>query len=251
MAAPSAALGAGGKSGPGAKPGKGAKQGKGGKRGGGGNSKARAAEEDRLGADQRREGGPSGSSRRPRSSGPENFIPNHTVPTPEQLRYFHSHSDMPYQSDVDGQYTGSTDDIIEWAANKWGLPEDVLRAVAVHETWWKMSFLGDDGDSFGIFQVRQPYHCCFPFTHDSTAFNADYYGGIIRAYYDGKMDWLNNPNVRPDNGKTYRAGNLWESIGAWVSGRWHTTQTAEYIANVKARLRERTWETDPWFPTQP
>ncbi|MFN8151185.1 MAG: hypothetical protein U0R24_08680 [Solirubrobacterales bacterium] len=192
--------------------------------------------------------------RTPETLRPENAVPNATVPTDEQLAYFHANSDMPYQRWVDGQYSpasGSTDDIIEWAANKWGLPEDVLRAVAVHESWWEMSTLGDNGDSFGIFQVRRPYHCCLPFTRDSTAFNADYYGGIMRAYYDGKMTWLNNPDVRPENGRTYRAGDLWGSIGAWVSGRWYTAQNAEYVDWVKFRLQERTWETDPWFPTNP
>ncbi len=182
---------------------------------------------------------------------PDNAVPNATVPTADELSYFHANSDMPYQRFVDGQYTGSTDDIIEWAANKWGLPEEVLRSVAVHESWWEMDTLGDNGDSFGIFQVRRPYHCCLPFMRDSTAFNADYYGGIMRAYYDGKMDWLNNPDVRPDNGRTYKAGDLWGSVGAWVSGRWYTEQNAEYIAAVKGHLKARTWATDPWFPTNP
>ncbi len=248
LALPNAATAGGGKGGHGAKGGSGAKHGNGGK--GGARGKARLQAKIGWGpiSDAKAAKRVERTGWEPR---PGNYVPNHTVATREQLRYFHANSDMPYQRWVDGQYTGTTDDIIEWAANKWGLPEDVLRAVAVHETWWEMGFLGDDGDSFGIFQVRQPYHCCFPFTHDSTAFNADYYGGIIRAYYDGEMDWLNNPNVRPDNGKTYRAGNLWESVGAWVGGRWHTPQTAEYIANVKRHLRERTWATHPWFPTHP
>jgi len=176
-----------------------------------------------------------------------NAVPNATVPTAAELTLFHATSDMPYQAYVDGQYTGGTDDIIEWAANKWGLPEEALRAVAVHESWWEMSTLGDAGDSFGIFQVRRPYHCCFPFTRDSTAFNADYYGGIMRAYYDGQMGWLNNPDVRPDNGRRYKAGDFWGSVGAWVSGRWHTQQNAEYVAFVKGHLRDRTWATHPYF----
>lgn len=181
---------------------------------------------------------------------PSNALPNATVATPAELRYFHANSDMPYQRYVDGQFTGGTDDIIEWAANKWGLPEDALRAVAVHESWWQMSTLGDAGDSFGIFQVRRPYHCCLPFTRDSTAFNADYYGGIMRAYYDGKMGWLNNPDVRPDNGRRYRPGDFWGSVGAWVSGRWYTDQTREYVNFVKGHLRERTWVTHPYFDEQ-
>lgn len=61
------------------------------------------------------------------------------------------------------------------------------------------------------------------------------------------MTWLNNPDVRPDNGRPYRPGDLWGSIGAWVSGRWHTAQNADYVADVRRHLRERTWRTDPWF----
>ena len=126
---------------------------------------------------------------------PGNDAANHRVPTKAEIEYFRANSDMPYARYVTGHYKGTTDDIIEWAAYKWGLPEDVLRAVAVTESWWHMDMLGDAGDSFGIFQVRRPYHCCLPFMRDSTAFNADYYGGIIRAYFDGKQDWLNNPDV--------------------------------------------------------
>ena len=57
-----------------------------------------------------------------------------------------------------------------------------------------MSTLGDNGDSFGLFQVRRPFHCTEPGCQqfrDDAAFNADYYGGILRAYYDGKQSWLN------------------------------------------------------------
>lgn len=51
-----------------------------------------------------------------------------------------------------------------------------MRAVAVIESWWRMSTVGDDGDSFGLYQLRRPYHCCPAYAKRSTAFNADYYG---------------------------------------------------------------------------
>ena len=69
----------------------------------------------------------------------------------------------------------------------------------------------------------------------STAFNADYYGAIIRAYYDGKMPWLNDV----EHGETYKAGDLYGSLGAWFAGRWHTQGANDYIARVK-----ETWPTD-------
>jgi hypothetical protein len=37
---------------------------------------------------------------------------------------------------VDGQFAGTTDEIFQWVACKWGLPDDLLRAVAVRETGW-------------------------------------------------------------------------------------------------------------------
>ena len=94
-----------------------------------------------------------------------------------------------------------------------------LPSVAVHGSWWEMDTVGDNDDSFGLFQMRRPHHCCLPFMRDSAAFNADPYGGIMRAYYDGRMKWLNSPDLRPDNGRVHRAGDLWGSIGAWASGR--------------------------------
>jgi hypothetical protein len=146
---------------------------------------------------------------------------------------------MPYAAFVNGRYRGTTDQIIQWAAYKWGLDEDTLRAVAVIESWWRQSAVGDNGDSFGLFQVRRPFHCFGQCTiaRRSTAFNADYYGGIIRAYYDGRMPWLNTV----ERGRDYAPGDIWGSVGAWFAGRWWTPDAAGYIARVQQTLAERTW----------
>jgi hypothetical protein len=37
---------------------------------------------------------------------------------------------------IDGQFTGTTDEIFQWAACKWGLSDDMLRAIAVRESTW-------------------------------------------------------------------------------------------------------------------
>ena len=37
---------------------------------------------------------------------------------------------------VDGQFTGTTDQIFQWAACKWGLSDNMLRAIAVRESTW-------------------------------------------------------------------------------------------------------------------
>lgn len=178
---------------------------------------------------------------------PENAGENATAPSKSEVAEFRAQSDMPYAAQVDGRFRGTTDEIIQWAAIKWGLNRDLLRAVAVVESWWDMDTVGDSGDSFGLFQVRRPYHCCLPYMRDSTAFNADYYGGIIRAYYDGRMSWLNNPNVAAENASPYRAGDLWGSVGAWVTGRWHVPANDNYVAEVKRRMADRTWRSDPNF----
>jgi hypothetical protein len=37
---------------------------------------------------------------------------------------------------VDGQFSGTTDEIFQWAACKWGLPDNLLRGIAVRESTW-------------------------------------------------------------------------------------------------------------------
>jgi hypothetical protein len=179
------------------------------------------------------------SSWEPRS---ENGAANHHQLSAAELAYFRGHSDMPYKDQVTGRFRGTTDEIIQWAAYKHGLPVDLMRAVAVVESWWKMSTVGDNGDSFGLFQIRRPYHCCPFLARGSTAFNADYYGAIVRSYYDGRQTWLNSV----EGGSGYRAGDLWGSVGAWASGRWHDPFAERYVADVKRQLARRTW-TSPRF----
>jgi hypothetical protein len=175
---------------------------------------------------------------------PANRASTHRMPTRAQVRAFRAQSEMPYARYVTGHFTGTTDEVIQWAAIKWGFNPDLLRAVGTVESWWRMSLVGDNGDSFGLFQVRRPYHCkepvCAQFRRDA-AFNADYYGGILRAYYDGKQDWLND--VRDENGKPYRRGDIWGSVGAWYSGRWWNDAARGYIRKVKDALASRTWRT--------
>jgi hypothetical protein len=165
------------------------------------------------------------------------------VPSRAQLRLFRAQSTMPYARWVTGHFTGTTDEIIQWAAIKWGIAADLLRGVAATESWWKMSTNGDNGDSFGLFQVRRPYHCqgavCGWFRRDA-ALNADYYAAILRSYYDGVEAWLNTVS---GNGARYRPRDIWGSVGAWCSGRWRDAVALQYIATVRANLRQRVWRT--------
>jgi hypothetical protein len=172
---------------------------------------------------------------------PDNAADNARVPSSSQLAYFRAHDDsMPaaYLEKIDGNYTGSTDQIIQWAAIKWGLDPELLRAVASVESWWHMYTVGDEGNAFGLFQIDARYHCCQDLAEDDSAFNADYYGAIIRSYYDGTQTWLNTVS---GNGKRYRAGDLWDSVGYWASGRWDVATGWEYVDKVKADLGAQVW----------
>jgi hypothetical protein len=169
---------------------------------------------------------------------PQNRDENHRRPSADTLRRFRHASELPraYKRRVSGDYTGTTDEIIQWGARKWGFAPDVLRAVAVVESWWRMSAIGDGGESYGLMQVKRGPHCCFPATRRSTPFNVDYYGAWLRAAYDGRFRWLNNVA----RGERYTRGDLWRSVGLWYSGRWRYG-TGDYISRVKEALRQRKW----------
>ena len=63
----------------------------------------------------------------------------------------------PWFDRVTGNFTGTTDEIIQWAACKWGFDEDLIRAQTAKESWWFQSSVGDNGESFGLMQMRVPY----------------------------------------------------------------------------------------------
>ena len=106
-----------------------------------------------------------------------------------------------------------------------------------------MSAVGDGGLSFGIFQMKRTYHCCLPLSSKYTAFNADYYGAILRAYYDGRQTWLNSV----ERGERYQAGDVWGSVGSWYACRRRTPPAAlDYIRLVQRALRDEPWN-QRWF----
>ena len=162
---------------------------------------------------------------------------NDRRPSEEQIADFRRRSIMANRDRVTGRYRGTTDEILQWAAHKWGFDPDLFRAVADVESRWRMSAVGDGGLSFGIFQMKKTYHCCVPLSSKYTAFNADYYGGILRSYFDGKEKWLNEE----ERGERYTGGDLWGSVGAWYAGRWRTDAAMSYIRSV-----QRAFKNEPW-----
>jgi Concanavalin A-like lectin/glucanases superfamily len=167
---------------------------------------------------------------------PLNATANQRVPTAAEVGAFHAVADgqNPHMAAVTGSFTGTTDEIIQWAAWKWGFDEDVVRAQAVRESRWHQSMVGDEGVSFGVMQVKSTiWRGTSPLSRDSTAFNLDAYGAIMRQCYDGRIAWL---------GGGYAAGDLWGCVGYYFTGRWNDPAGADYVEGVAAQLAARTWE---------
>lgn len=161
---------------------------------------------------------------------------------------------------VSGNFTGTTDEIIQWTATKWGLPDEVIRAAAVVESQWyqnekvngvpvRWHGYGDYGScggapaasgygvsgpaSYGIIQVKYCSHPnTWPHSELSTAYNLDYYGAVMRGCVEGWDSWLKNG---------YAAGDLWGCVGRWYAGEWYSAGANEYIAKVKAEQEARRW----------
>jgi hypothetical protein len=166
---------------------------------------------------------------------------NQRVPTRSELRRFRTFNGLPLSARrlVSGNFRGTTDEIIQWAAWKWGINADVLRAVATRESGWREGFVGDNRQSFGLMQVKvTAFRGTWPLARESTAFNVDFYGAVFRDYYDGEATWLDNVS---GNGRAYRAGDFWGSVGAWFSGRWHNGAARRYISAVRGELATKPW----------
>jgi autotransporter family porin len=169
---------------------------------------------------------------------PENAAANHTAPTSFIQDYsrfgpLNAYGKNNLLPRISGRFSGTTDEIIQWGACKWGFDEDIVRAVAVQESSWRQATVGDNGQSFGLIQIKRTY---VPFTHPnsqkSTAFNVDYALGMRRACYEGSIAFLNNG---------YRAGDEWGCVGYWFSGVWYAGGAQNYIGLIQKHLANKEW----------
>jgi hypothetical protein len=180
-------------------------------------------------------------------------------------------SKAPFTARVDGNFVGTTDEIIQWAACKWGVDEDYVRAQVVTESYWdQVRSLGDWGtnannceprfplgtdgragqcpESFGLGQTRYPYmRSAFPYAYDSSAYNLDVTYAIWRACFEGTETWLNTV----ERGRQYAAGDMLGCMGRWFAGRWYTQPAVNYMNVVQGHVNGRTWETPAFLAYDP
>ena len=213
---------------------------------------------------------------------PTNRPYNNYYPSAAQLHAFYTttggryHKTSVQENPLNAYVTGhdhlknpSTDDLIQWAAHKWGIPENVMRAQTSFESLWFQNWGGDlstvshadywrypaqfrESDwrvwqSIGIAQIKWVPGSSLgvgtePLRWLSTAFNVDYLGATIRYYYDGRCRWC-----KPG----YRSKQPWLSIGGWNRPQpWLNGRQWFYIGKVKSDLAHRAWlnfKTDQTF----
>jgi hypothetical protein len=162
--------------------------------------------------------------------------------------------DAAYQSRVTGNFSGTTDEILQWGACKWGINADTVRAIAATISKWKQTALAECNNqgqiqpetngcqSVGIMRIKSanipPTHAgTWPYAKTSTAFNIDYALGVIRACYEGKQSSLAGGT------NAYTSGDLMGCIGAWYSGAWHDGASEGFSLTVQSTEQNKEWLT--------
>jgi hypothetical protein len=205
---------------------------------------------------------------------PENAAANDYVPSAGELEAFHNTAALfsplsRYVDGLDGLSNPSTDELIQWAAAKWGVPTEWVRAQMTVESRWYQNHAGDKrtmGEAEYLeyppqFRVSAPgcataceaYETTSiagikwtppalgnidpgtePLRWKSTAFAIDDYASHLRYFFDGLCGWC-KPN--------YHAGEEWASVGAWFSPgpEWNNSGAQSYVARVQSYLSTRPW----------
>ncbi|WP_336491986.1 hypothetical protein [Methylobacterium nigriterrae] len=215
-----------------------------------------------------------------RENRPDNAASNHNVPTPAQLKqieipeYIGARGRATFGR-VTGDFSGTTDEILQWGAYKWGFDPDLVRANAVDESFWHQNMVGDidNGVSLGIMQIKSKYHLgtCpasprFPPSVDAveahaiqrylagqpsclsfnfTAFSVDYRLAHLRACMNKSIRYLFNHEPASGHARYADAiGDelLWGCVGSWYSGYFWDAEAIAYVERVR-----RFYEQKPWL----
>jgi autotransporter family porin len=161
-----------------------------------------------------------------------------------------------YRTRIDGNFTGTTDEIAQWAACKWGWSDNLVRAQMAQESHWRQLTEGDfeprssghcvSGDtrdpcptSFSIIQVKWYHHpavatssavgSSYPWIRRSTAYALDLQLAEMRGCYDGMSTYLGNTR-----------GDVNGCLESWFTGSW-TPGGGAYTARVSSHLDNKPW----------
>jgi Bacterial Ig domain len=200
---------------------------------------------------------------------PQNYTANHSVPSSGELARvgtlgWLNSSGNDLLGKVTGNYTGTTDEILQWAAYKWGFDPNITRATAVTETHWHQDEIGDIGNgvSLGILQTKSRDYAgtCNPvslngfdtsyvtnpscLSYNYTAFAADYKLAYQRACMEGSIGYLYSETPTagyPTYANATGQARLWGCIGEWYSGSWYDSGAIFYIQEVQSNLSTKPW----------
>lgn len=202
---------------------------------------------------------------------PENNEANLRTPKPGSYdpaywTFLNSPLTEAYRTRITGNFTGTTDEIIQWGSCKWGIDENILRARAIVESNWRQPAAGDwrtasseiakckrvgiptktsfgqtgCHQSYSMFQIRGTVQKgTYSASREVTAFGVDYTAAWHRACIDGTFGWLGKSGSYP--GELNHA--IWGCVGAWYSGQWYNGPAQSYIAKVKKKLTKKEWLT--------
>jgi hypothetical protein len=187
---------------------------------------------------------------------PGNWDANHTVPHPKPalgtLPDFTetANTGAQWAARVDGDFTGTTEQLVLWAACKWGLDDEWLRAQLVVESFWDQQTAGDltyrrpfcppdarndrvgrCAESYGLLQNKWRFNrTAYPAFRTSTAYQLDFSGFKLRACYEGYK--YVSEGARGD----------WKGcVGNWFSGEWHDPAAEQYVGWVITALAQKIW----------
>jgi polysaccharide export outer membrane protein len=150
---------------------------------------------------------------------------------------------------VTGDFTGSTDEILQWGTYKWGFDPDLVRASALDESSWHQNTISDIGSdignrvSLGILQIKSRYRLgtCPQSPRFSTAFAVDYRLAYRRACMNKSITHFFNHEPTSGHSRYADAGEdelIW-GCGSWYSGHFFDVDSVDHIQKNTPLLRQQ------------
>ncbi|HEX3698372.1 MAG TPA: hypothetical protein VH374_23570 [Polyangia bacterium] len=168
---------------------------------------------------------------------------------------------MPMGKRVTGNFTGTTDEILQWGACKWGLDEDFVRADSYQANGWHQGSISGWTDTtslcpsggptragmggtqcaqvFGLFGVTWQFHkSAWPMIHDSTPFTVDYSLALQRVCFEGWDSYFKG--VGPA-GNVYGPNDEFGCAASFYTGGWYDFSTIQQVNHIRDALSSKPW----------